>query len=74
MKNDMNNEPIIFKIKENKDLTSYSITSEDSRAIHPYGQPIKCNNVRLTTIVGTMQFLTNELTAEGYKVLFEVEI
>lgn len=66
--------PIIFTIKQNADLISYSITSTDSRAKHTNGTPINFSQLKPDAVIRDMEFLTSELKCEGYEVLFNVEL
>lgn len=65
--------PIVFTVRRNDDLLHYSISSTDSRAKHSVGKPIKFTAVKSNTIFDDMVFITQELNAKGYAVLFEVD-
>ena len=69
----MNTErPIVFTVSQNGDWTTYSITSTDARAKRE-DKPIGFKHLSSADIYRNMSWITSELNARGYAVLFEVD-
>lgn len=70
----MNTErPITFTVSQNGDGNTYSITSKDARAKRDTGDRIGFKALSSYDIFRIMEWISRELNAKGYAVLFEVD-
>lgn len=69
----MEDRPVIFTVSQNGDGSTYSITSKDARAKRDTGDRIAFKALSSYDIFRIMEWISRELNAKGYAVLFEVD-
>lgn len=65
--------PITFTVTQNGDGNTYSITTKDARAKRDTGDRIAFKALSSYDIFRIMEWITRELNAKGFAVLFEVD-